>query len=134
MPVATGSFTVSISPQAAEPGVGDESIARMALAKRFEGGLEGEAFGQMLATRTPVDGSAAYVALDRFEGSLDGRRGGFSLHHRGVMTRGAPTLEVWVVPDSGTGELLGIEGRLQIRLEGKAHHYDFDYSFREPRT
>jgi hypothetical protein len=132
MPVATGSFSVSITPQAPEPGVGDDSIARMALLKRFEGGLVGEARGQMLATRTAVDGSAAYVALDRFEGELDGRRGGFSLHHRGVMARGAPLLEVEVVPDSGSGELVGLEGRLAIRIEGKAHYYEFDYRLPEP--
>jgi hypothetical protein len=98
MPTPVGSFTVKITPQAAEAGVGDPSIGRMGLHKRFEGGLRGEAHGQMLAMRTPVDGSAVYVALDRFEGELDGRRGGFALHHRGVMDAGVAALEVWVAP------------------------------------
>ena len=111
----------------AEEGVGDPLIGRMALYKRFEGGLDAEARGQMLAVRGGVDGSAAYVALDRVEGELDGRRGSFCLHHRGVMARGEPDLEVFVVPDSGTGELEGLSGRLGIRIEGKAHFYDFDY-------
>jgi hypothetical protein len=131
MPTASGSFAVTLSPQAPEAGVGDPTIARMALHKIFEGGLRGEARGQMLAIRTPVEGSAAYVALDRFEGELDGRAGAFSLHHRGLMTRGAPALEIFVVPDSGTGALLGLAGRLDIRIEGKAHFYTFEYQLPE---
>jgi hypothetical protein len=110
MPIASGSFTVKITPQPAEDGVGDPGIGRMGLHKQFEGGLQGEARGQMLAMRTPVDGSAVYVALDRFEGSLDGKHGGVSLHHRGVMDAGVAVLEVWVAPDSGSGELSGLRG------------------------
>jgi hypothetical protein len=131
MPIASGSFTVKITPQPAEAGVGDPGIARMGLHKLFEGGLAGEARGQMLAMRTPVDGSAVYVALDRFEGELDGRRGGFSLHHRGVMDAGVAALEVWVAPDSGSGELTGLRGKLDIRVEGKEHFYQLDYSLPE---
>jgi len=132
MPIASGSFNVKITPQPAEADVGDPGIGRMGLHKVFEGGLAGEARGQMLAMRTPVDGSAVYVALDRFEGELDGRRGGFSLHHRGVMDAGVAALEVWVAPDSGTGELTGLRGKLDIRVEGKAHFYQLDYSLPEP--
>ena len=132
MPIASGSFTVKITPQPAEDGVGDPGIGRMGLHKQFEGGLQGEARGQMLAMRTPVDGSAVYVALDRFEGSLDGKRGGFSLHHRGVMDAGVAVLEVWIAPDSGSGELSGLRGKLDIRVEGKEHYYQLDYSLPEP--
>jgi len=123
----SGSFQVTLTPQPADEGVGDACIARMALHKVFEGALAGEARGQMLATRTATPGSAGYVALDRFEGALDGRRGGFSLQHSGTMDRGSPTLSITVVPDSGTGELAGVEGTLAIRIEGGAHFYDFDY-------
>jgi hypothetical protein len=132
MPIASGSFSVKITPQPAQADVGDPGIGRMGLHKVFEGGLVGEARGQMLAMRTPVDGSAVYVALDRFEGELDGRRGGFSLHHRGVMDAGVAALEVWVAPDSGSGELTGLRGKLDIRVEGKEHFYQLDYSLPEP--
>jgi len=131
MPIASGSFTVKITPQPAESGVGDPSIGRMALHKAFEGGMQGEANGQMLAMRTAVDGSAVYVALDRFEGEVDGRRGGFALHHRGVMDAGVAALEVWVAPDSGTGALTGLRGKFEIRVEGKEHFYQLDYSLPE---
>ncbi|MEO8160556.1 MAG: DUF3224 domain-containing protein [Arenimonas sp.] len=127
MAKASGSFSVKITPQAPEDGVGDPAIARMALHKQFEGELQGQARGQMLAIRGAVDGSAAYVALDRFEGELHGRHGGFSLHHRGLMDRGQPSLEVRIVPDSGSGELEGISGTLAIRIEDKQHFYDLEY-------
>ena len=123
----SGAFSVTVTALPAESGIGDASIGRMSLHKVFQGDLAGEAHGQMLAAMTAVAGSAAYVALDRFEGSLDGRRGGFSLQHRGVMDRGAPELTVTIVPDSGTGELEGISGSLGIRMSNGAHFYDLDY-------
>jgi hypothetical protein len=128
MPRVSGSFSVTVVPQAADDGVGDPAIGRMALAKTFDGPLSGSARGQMLATRTDTPGSAGYVALDRFEGSLDGRTGGFSLQHSGSMDRGKPTLSIQIIPDSGTGALQGLRGSLGIRIEGGAHFYDLDYS------
>lgn len=124
----SGSFSVKITPQPAEDGVGDPAIGRMGLSKTFDGPLSGTARGQMLAMGTATPGSAGYVALDRFEGSLDGRAGGFSLQHSGTMDRGAPTLSIQVIPDSGTGALQGLRGTLGIRIEGGAHFYDFEYT------
>jgi hypothetical protein len=125
---ANGSFSVTITPMAADEGVGDPGIGRMALHKQFMGDLQAIARGQMLATRTPVDGSAAYVALDRVSGSLHGRNGDFSLQHRGVMNRGTPDLSISIVPDSGTDELLGIAGTMTIDIVGGKHFYALEYS------
>jgi hypothetical protein len=55
------------------------------------------------------------------------RKGTFCLQHMGVMNRGAQSLTVTVVPDSGTGELTGISGTLTIKIEGAKHFYEFDY-------
>ena len=44
------------------------------------------------------------------------------------MNRGAPSLTVTVVPDSGTGELAGISGTFLIKIEDGKHHYEFDYA------
>jgi hypothetical protein len=124
---AAGAFDVTVTPLPAEAGIGDECIGRMALSKRFHGDLQASALGQMLATRTPTPGSAAYVALDRVTGSLHGRTGSFSLQHSGTMDRGAPTLDIKIVPDSGTEQLAGISGRLRIRIEEGRHFYELDY-------
>jgi hypothetical protein len=34
-----------------------------------------------------------------------------------------------VVPDSGTGDLAGLSGSLNIIIEGGKHSYEFDYEF-----
>lgn len=125
---ASGSFEVKMSPQAQEDGVGDPSIGRMALDKQFNGGLEATSRGQMLAAMTDVEGSAGYVAIERVTGTLDGRGGTFALQHSGTMTRGVPQVTITVVPDSGTGELLGIAGRMTIDIADGKHSYDFEYT------
>ncbi len=82
----------------------------------------------MLAIRTGTAGSAGYVAMDHFIGSLRGRSGTFALQHSGTMTRGKPELSVTVIPDSGTDELTGLTGRLSIDIRDGQHFYDFEYS------
>ena len=103
----------------------------MALSKQFHGDLQATALGQMLATRTATPGSAAYVALDRVSGTLHGRVGSFSLQHSGTMDRGAPTLDIMIVPDSGSEGLTGISGRLRIRIDEGRHFYELDYELPE---
>jgi len=110
------------------PGL-EPPLAQMSLEKRYRGDLEAEGRGVMLSAGTDVAGSAGYVAIERVTGMLGGRSGGFVLQHTGTMNRGEPSLSITVVPDSGTGELAGLSGRLGIDIrEGGAHFYDFDYA------
>jgi hypothetical protein len=128
---ATGAFEVTVTPEAQAPATdGGLPTSRMGIAKTFTGGMTGQAHGTMLAAGVPAPGhAAAYVAVDQFHGTLDGRAGGFVLLHRGTMTRaGASDLSVTIAPDSGTGALTGIEGALTIRQEGGRHHYELSYS------
>ena len=125
---ASGTFDVKMIPQPAEPQGGDASIGRMALDKPYHGDLAATGKGQMLAVRTSVDGSAGYVAMEQVSGSLHGRSGAFALQHSGTMTRGAPTLSISVVPDSGSGELLGLAGTLTIILADGKHACAFEYT------
>lgn len=106
----------------------DASLGRMSLDKQYHGDLDGIAQGQMLSIGTPATGSAVYVAVERVTGTLAGKRGTFALYHTGVMTRGAPSLSISVAPDSGTGELTGITGTLNIDVKNGEHLYDFEYS------
>ncbi|WKE65171.1 DUF3224 domain-containing protein [Gallaecimonas kandeliae] len=123
MQKVTGEFDVKMIPQ----DDGDAAVGRMLLEKRYQGPLEAEAKGQMLAHRTAVLGSAGYVAMEKVTGSLEGRQGSFVLQHCGIMDRGLPSLSVTVVPDSGTGELEGLTGSLDIKIEGGRHYYRFEY-------
>ena len=126
----TGEFDVKLTPQdgpADQPG-------RMLLDKQFHGALEARSLGQMLAWRTSVPGSAGYVAMERVTGKLDGREGSFVLQHNATMDKGAQSLNIIVVPDSGTDGLVGLNGRMAIRIEGGKHFYDFDYGLPEPTS
>jgi hypothetical protein len=104
----------------------------MALDKQFHGDLEGTSKGQMLAVRSDVEGSAGYVAIERVTGTLKGRTGTFALQHSGIMNRGAPSLSITVIPDSGTGQLTGIAGTMTIDIAGGKHSYTFEYTLPEP--
>lgn len=125
MPQATGTFEVKLEPQTDREIAG---LARMTIDKHFHGGLEASSQGQMLSAGTETKGSAAYVAIERVEGILEGKKGSFVLQHTATMNRGEPSLKVSIVPDSGTGELNGISGTLLIRMEEGKHYYDLDYS------
>lgn len=125
---AAGTFDVDLTPRAPDDKPGSEAVGRMSLAKEFSGDLEAHSVGEMLAAGTEVKGSAGYVAMERVSGTLHGRTGSFVLQHSGTMTRGAPHLSVTVVPDSGTGELLGLTGAMKIAVEDGKHIYAFEYS------
>jgi hypothetical protein len=128
MTSASGTFDVDVTPitgEQAAPG----SFPRHSLAKRFHGDLEGTSAGEMMSVDAAVEGSGAYVAIERVTGKLHGRSGGFSLVHRGTMRRGGDfRLAVDVVPDSGTGELAGIAGTMEIRIGGGEHRYELSYT------
>ncbi|WP_341774345.1 DUF3224 domain-containing protein [Burkholderia gladioli] len=116
--VATGGFEVKISPSepvAVAPGA--SAIGRHAIEKTYHGGLTGHSLGEMLSAGQAQQGKAGYVAIESFEGTLDGRSGGFALAHLGEMDAGSEFLRIGIVPGSGTGELAGIKGQLQIRRE-----------------
>jgi len=126
---ATGTFDVKVVPQPHDAAVGDATIGRMALDKQFHGDLQGTSKGQMLAAGTDVKGSAGYVALERVNATLNGRTGTFALQHSGTMTRGEPALSITVVPDSATGQLAGLSGRMNIEIAGGEHSYTLEYAF-----
>lgn len=125
---ARGRFDVKVNPQLPEENVGDPSVGRMSLDKQFHGDLEATSKGQMLAAGTDVEGSAGYVAIERVIGTLNGRAGTFALQHSGTMTRGVPQLTISVVPDSGTGQLVGLAGRMTISIVDGEHSYEFEYT------
>ena len=128
---AAGTFEVKVSPQPADEASANSSVGRTLIDKQFRGGLEAASRVQMLGVRTAVEGSAGYVAMEEVAGALGGRRGTFVLQHAGTMTRGALQLSVTVIPDSGTGELTGLAGRMEINIADGKHSYDFQYTIGE---
>lgn len=124
---ASGPFDVKVVPQ--EDPNGDTSVGRFTLDKQYHGDLEATGKGQMLTASTAVKGSGAYVAIERVMGTLKGREGAFALQHMGTMTQNVPQLTISIVPDSGTGQLKGIAGKMNITIasDGK-HSYDLEYT------
>ena len=123
---ANGTFEVRLSPQNDNP---DEPLlGRMLIDKQFHGDLEAISKGQMLTGMTTVKGSAGYVAIEKVSGTLHGHKGTFILQHTGTMKRGEPGLSVTVVPDSGTDELTGLTGKMEIIIADGKHSYKFAYA------
>ena len=126
---ATGTFEVKLVPQGTDDKGDGSTLGRMSSEKQIHGDLEGTSKGEMLSAMSEVKGSGAYVAVERVTGTLAGLHGSFALQHMGTMTRGTPQLTITVVPDSGSGELKGLTGRMTITIapDGK-HSYDLEYT------
>lgn len=124
----TGEFEVNLNPiEGYAEGKDGISLNRMSIDKTFHGELDASSKGEMLSARTPVKGSAGYVAIEQVSGQLSGKKGSFVLQHFGTMDKGADRLILEVVPDSGTGELEGLAGTMDINIENGKHFYEFEY-------
>jgi len=128
---ASGPFEVKLSPLATNDPADGGLLGRMAIDKQFHGDLEATSKGEMLTAGTGIKGSAGYVAIEQVTGTLHGRSGTFMLQHNGTMTRGVPQLAIAVVPDSGTGELVGLGGKMAIVIADGKHSYEFEYTLDE---
>lgn len=127
---AKGEFEVTRIPQEELDIGGGASVGHSRFDKRFRGPLDATSVVHMLAVMSATPGSGAYVAIERIEGTLDGKHGSFHAQHSGAMDRGKPSLDISVVPDTGTGELVGLHGRIAIDIVDGKHYYTFDYGFR----
>lgn len=125
---ARGTFDVQAAPVAQDPLPDGTGLGRFSLDKQYHGDLEATGKGEMLTAETAVEGSAGYVATERVDGTLHGRRGGFVLLHRGTMGRGEQHLSIEILSDSGTGGLEGIEGELVVTIADGEHRYAVDYT------
>jgi hypothetical protein len=125
---ATGTFEVKVNPEPPEDKAEGSTLGRMSFDKQFHGDIEGTSKGQMLTASTEVKGSAGYVAIERVTGTLNGHKGSFVLQHSGTMSKGGLQMSIIVVPDSGTGELVGLTGKMTIIIAEGKHSYDFEYS------
>jgi phosphatidylserine decarboxylase len=128
---AKGDFEVKLAPQSLTDSNADPSLGRMSLDKKFSGDLDAVSRGEMLSAMGTEKGSGVYVAIERVSGTLQGKHGSFAMYHVGTMQAGKQELSVQVAPDSGTGQLVGLTGRMQIIIEGRKHSYVFDYALPE---
>jgi hypothetical protein len=125
---AKGTFDVKVLPQGTPDTADGIALGRMSIDKQFHGDLEAASKGEMLTSGLESNGSAAYVAIERVIGTLNGRKGSFALMHQGTMNKVSQKLTVVVVPDSGIGELAGLSGTMTITIVEKKHFYEFSYT------
>ena len=125
MAVVRGMFEIDLVP--GEPEL-DGRVSRFTFTKTWSGELAGRSVGVMLSGGDPAAGAAGYVVLEAFDGTVDGRTGGFLFQQFGVMDEGGPRVRYEIVPGSGTGELAGIRGTLDLDLVSGDHRVTLDYS------
>jgi len=125
---ASGKFDVKLNPLSANAGGSDGvNLGHMSIDKTFYGDLEARSRGEMLSAMTSTKGSAGYVAIEQVSGVLAGRKGSFVLQHFGIMDRGENRLILEVIPDSGSGDLAGLTGKMTIKIENGQHFYELEY-------
>jgi hypothetical protein len=98
------------------------AFARVTMNKLYVGALEGTGTTTVLTVNGP-GGPAAYVALERFTGTLDGAAGSAVLRHSVAESPATAIL----VPTAGQGVFAGRQGVLTIELDAQGtHHYTLD--------
>lgn len=129
--LAQGTFDVKTLPLAPDDAISGTAIRRYSLDKIFYGDLAGPGTGLMLGAGDPAKGTAGYVAMEYVTAVLHGRNGAFAMLHFGTMDSSGFQLNITIAPGSGTGDLIGITGTLQIKNESGNHSYTLDYSLPE---
>lgn len=121
---AKGTFEINMTPQQDD----EAPVGRFILNKTYEGDLQGTAVGQMISKRIE-DGPAAYYAIEEVNGTIDGKKGAFTLMHKGYMDSKTQSMEIEILKGSGSGELANISGSLTIIQEDGVHKYELEYEF-----
>jgi len=132
--ITEGTFTVSgfagvpIEPE--RPVVTALGVGVATMEKQYAGGVEGRSTTLFTSAFDQASGVGTYVAMESFEGALDGRAGTFNFVHAASTTGTDRFAEHFlVVPSSGTGDLAGIAGggALVVDADG-THRMRFDYT------
>jgi ketosteroid isomerase-like protein len=104
-------------------------LLEIRLKETFSGDIEGESIVRALQVRRD-DRSASMVSLQRFCGSVGGRRGTFVLQGSEVIEQGKIQATWFVVPRTGSGDLAGLRGEGGFAGEfGKGSRGTLNYWF-----
>lgn len=90
-------------------GPGLPKLTKASVSKKFTGDLDGEGQVEYLMMYRS-DGTAQFVGIERFTGTLGGKAGSFVLQRTGVFEDGKATESYAIVSGSGTGDLAGVSG------------------------
>ena len=125
---ATGTFEIDSWDEDSYDELEGTKLARARVAKTFYGDVEGTSTTDLLLAYGAEEGSAAYVGFERVVGSIHGRSGSFVLHHTATSSPEGRSATWSVVPDTGTGGLLGLRGEAEISVgPGGEHSFALNY-------
>jgi hypothetical protein len=119
-----------------EPHIFDENSDGPALSdihvtETFSGDFLGEGIVHFVQAAR-ADGSASFVGIERFRGSLKGKTGTFLLQDKGTLIGQEVIGEWFVIPGSGTGELVGLRGDGGFKAQlGQQATIWLDYDFED---
>ncbi|MFC6022482.1 DUF3224 domain-containing protein [Plantactinospora solaniradicis] len=99
-----------------EPAEGG-TLARVTVRKAFRGAVDGTSVAELLTAA-----NRAYVASERFTGSIAGRHGSVVYQHGGVDDAENPRTFGHIVPGTATGDLAGLRGTITFRHDDTGHH------------
>ena len=124
---ANGTFSVkafnpaSITPEPAIATGLPVGVATME--KHFEGDIAGRSATLFTSAFDQAAGVGTYVAMESFEGTVNGRQGAFNFVHSATTTGTDRSSGYFaIVPSSGTGELAGISGTGDLVIDADGTH------------
>lgn len=97
--------------------------------KQFEGEITGRSATLFTAAFDQSSGKGTYIAMESFEGEINGSSGAFNFAHSASTSGTDRGNEFFIiVPGSGTGALTGISGSGGIAVDADGtHRVWFDY-------
>lgn len=103
------------------------AVKRATVHKRFSGVLAGTSVAEV--TTTAQGTGMAYSALERVEGTLDGRTGSFLMQHGGAGDEAGQAAFGHIVRGTGTDGLAGLHGTAVFAHDDDGARVTLDYGF-----
>ena len=124
---ANGTFSVkAFNPTSLAPEPAIETalpVGVVLMEKHFDGGIAGRSATVFTAAFNQTTGVGTYVAMESFEGTVDGREGAFNFVHSASTGGSDRSAEYFaIVPSSGTGQLAGISGTGGLAIDPDGTH------------
>lgn len=118
------SFTVDTT-ETSDPEWEGGAVQRNRFAKVFTGDMAGTSVVEAVMFGLADGSVAAYVGVERFEGTVGGAKGSFVLTHRATIVEGKQVAELVILPGTGTDDLAGISGTADLLPDHNLTlHYD----------
>jgi uncharacterized protein DUF3224 len=119
----TQSFEITKWDQSSYDESGELTLGRASVGKTFTGGeLEGTSAAELLMAATEA-GPAAYTAIERFTGTLNGKDGEFLMVHGASADEDASPGKIV----AATGALAGLTGTVLFEHDDKGPRLTLDY-------